>query len=84
MIQSNTTVRQNMGRTLWLLAMELMVEILSNADSRRRCARDGFEKVESNGWGGNCVWIQDDTERYYHQSEYRKNILLISGSRQPR
>jgi hypothetical protein len=27
-IQSETTVRQNMGRTLWWLVMEVMVKIL--------------------------------------------------------
>jgi hypothetical protein len=38
-----TTVRQNMGRTLWWLAMEMMKKILGDADSRfkkRRIARE--------------------------------------------
>jgi hypothetical protein len=38
-----TTVRQNMGRTLWWLAMEMMEKILGDADSRfkkRRIARE--------------------------------------------
>jgi hypothetical protein len=64
-IQSETTVRQNMGRTHWLLATEAMVKILGNADSRRRCARDGFERVESNDLRGKIecgfIMIQSDT-----------------------
>jgi hypothetical protein len=31
-----TTVRQNMERTRWWLAMEMMVKILGDANSRRR------------------------------------------------
>jgi hypothetical protein len=41
-LQSETTVRQNMGRMLWWLATEVMVKILGDANSR---PRDGFEKV---------------------------------------
>jgi hypothetical protein len=33
-IQENTTVRENMGRTLWWLAREMMEKILGDADSR--------------------------------------------------
>jgi hypothetical protein len=38
-----TPVRQNMGRTLLWLATEVRVKILSDADSRQRCTRDGFD-----------------------------------------
>jgi hypothetical protein len=34
-IQSETTVRENMGRTFWWLATEVMEKILGDADSRR-------------------------------------------------
>jgi hypothetical protein len=42
-IQSETTVRQNMGRTLWWLATEMMEKLLGDADSRlkkQRIARE--------------------------------------------
>jgi hypothetical protein len=45
-IQENTTVRDNIGKTLWWLAtemMEMMEKILGDADSRlkkRRIARE--------------------------------------------
>jgi hypothetical protein len=55
------TVRQNMGRTLWWLATEMMEKLLGDADSRRRCAGDGFERIESNDWGGKIMWIQENT-----------------------
>jgi hypothetical protein len=50
-IQSDTIVRQNMGRTLWWLSTEVMVKILGDADSRRRlCAREdwgGLRRIQS-------------------------------------
>jgi hypothetical protein len=43
-IQSETTVRENMGRTLWWLATETMEKLLGDTDSRRLCAGDRFER----------------------------------------
>jgi hypothetical protein len=37
-----TTVRQNMGRTLWWLATEVMVKILGDDNSRRRRGCEGW------------------------------------------
>jgi hypothetical protein len=37
-------------RMLWWQATGVILKILGDADSRRQCARDGFERVESNGW----------------------------------
>jgi hypothetical protein len=34
----------------WRVATEMMEKLLGDADSRRRCAGDGFERVESNDW----------------------------------
>jgi hypothetical protein len=39
--------------------------------------RDEFGRVESNGLRGNRVWIQEDTERSYSQTEYGKNALVV-------
>jgi len=44
MIQSETTVRKHMGRTLWYLATEVIVKILSDASSQR-CATDDREDL---------------------------------------
>jgi hypothetical protein len=55
------TVRQNMGRMLWWLATEMMEKLLGDADSRRRYAGDGFERVQSNDWRGKIMWIQENT-----------------------
>jgi hypothetical protein len=60
-IQSETTVRENMGRTFWWLATEMMEKLLGDADSRRPCAGDEFERVESNDWRGKIMWIQENT-----------------------
>ena len=74
-MQSKTTVRQNMGRTLWWLATEMMEKILG--DSRRRWC--GLERINSDHLHGMMVWIQEDTERDYSQTEYGKNALVGDG-----
>jgi hypothetical protein len=70
-----TKVRNHMGRTLWWLAMEVMVKILGDANSRRRCTRDGFEKVESNDWRGKIAHGFRRIQSNYSQTEYGKNAL---------
>ena len=45
----------------WWLATEMMEKLLGDADSRRACAGDGFERVESNDWRGKIMWIQENT-----------------------
>jgi hypothetical protein len=40
----------------WWLATEMMEKLLGDADSRRACAGDGFERVESNDWRGKIIW----------------------------
>jgi hypothetical protein len=39
-IESETTVRQNIGRTFWCLATEVMAKILLQCFSKRRYARE--------------------------------------------
>ena len=50
-----------MGRTFWWLATEMMEKLLGDADSRRPCVGDEFERVESNDWRGKIMWIQENT-----------------------
>jgi hypothetical protein len=72
-IQSETTVREKMGRTLRWLAKEVMVKIFDNADSWQRCARDRFERVESNHWQGTIVPGFRRIQSNYGQTEHGKN-----------
>jgi hypothetical protein len=65
-----------MGRTLWWLATEVMVKILSDADSRRPCARE-HRVVNGDQLQGMMVWIQEDTKRDYSQTEDEKNTLVV-------
>jgi hypothetical protein len=59
---SGTTVRQNMERTLWWLVTEVMVKILSDADSRQRYARDGIGEGRKYRFTmKDRAWIQEDT-----------------------
>jgi hypothetical protein len=57
--------------------MEVMVKIVGDADSRRRCARDGFERVESNDWRGKIVHEFRKIQSNYSQTEYGKNALVV-------
>jgi hypothetical protein len=70
-------LRRHMGRTfLWLAT----VKILGDADSRRPCARE-HRVVNGDHLPGMMVWIQEDTERDYSQTEYGKNVWwLANGS----
>jgi hypothetical protein len=72
-----TTVRQNMGRTLWWLATEVMVKILGDASSRRRRARED-RIVNGDHLQGTMVWFEEDTERDYSQREDGRNALMVS------
>jgi hypothetical protein len=36
----------------------------------------GFERVEGNDWQGTMVWIQEDIERDYSQTEYGRDTLV--------
>jgi hypothetical protein len=65
-----------MGRTLWWLATEVMVKILHDANSRQRCTRDGFEKVESNDWRGKIARGFRRIPSNYGETEYGKNALV--------
>jgi hypothetical protein len=47
---------------LWL-AIEVMVKILSDADSRRQCARDRFESGGRNVWRGKTGRIRHEFAR---------------------
>jgi hypothetical protein len=57
--------------------MEVMVKILYNTDSRRRCARDGFDKVESNHQRGKIMGRFRRIKSNYSQTEYGKNTLVV-------
>jgi hypothetical protein len=72
-----TTVRQNMGRTLLWLATKVIVKILGDANSRRRCTRDGFERVESNNWRGKIACGFRRIQSNYGQTEDGKNTLVV-------
>jgi hypothetical protein len=74
-MQSETKVRKYMGRMLWWLAMEVMVKILGDANSRRQCTRDRFEKIESNDWRGKIARGFRRIQSNYGQTEYGKNAL---------
>jgi hypothetical protein len=74
-IQSETTVREKMGRTLWWLATEMMEKLLGDADSRRRrwCGLINGDHLQ-----GAMVWVQEDTEQDYSQREDGKNALVVA------
>ena len=70
-----------MGRTFWWLATEMteMTEkLLGDADSRRRCAGDGFERVESNHWWGTIAPGFRRIQSNYGQTEHGKNAWLAT------
>jgi hypothetical protein len=48
-----------------------------DGDSRRR--RCGFERINSDHLQGTMVWVQEDTERDYSQTEYGKNVLVVGN-----
>jgi hypothetical protein len=76
-IQSETTVREKMGRTLWWLATEMMEKLRGDTDSRPQCAGDGFERVESNNWRGKIARGFRRIQSNYGQTEYGKNGLVV-------
>jgi hypothetical protein len=54
-----------------------MVKIPGDADSRRRCAMDGFERVESSDWRGKIVLGFRKIQSNYSQRKYGKNALVV-------
>jgi hypothetical protein len=79
-VERELTVRQKMGRMFWYLVTEVMVKILWQCFSTRRCIRKIKSiggRVERNNWRGMMAWIQEDTERDYSQREYGKSILVL-------
>jgi hypothetical protein len=68
-IQSETTVRQKMGRTLlWLV---------NGDDGENSPDSSDAEGVKRRGFRRELEWIQEDTERDYSQTEYGKNTLVV-------
>ena len=59
----------------------VMVKILGDADSSRRCAMDRFERVESSDWRGKIVHGFRRIQSNYSQIEYGKNFLVVGRRR---
>jgi hypothetical protein len=84
--ESETTVRQNIGRTVWCLTTEVMVKILRQCFLRRRCAsedlvrlREGRKDQLARDDGGvvrRFKRIQSETT-VREKLEYGKNILMV-------
>jgi hypothetical protein len=53
-----------------------MAKILRDTNSRRRRARDDH-LVNGDHLQGMMEWIENDTERYYSQTEYGMNALVV-------
>jgi len=68
---------------VWGLRMATMVKILSDADSRRQCVRDGFEKVESNDWRGKIAhgFRRIQSETTVRQNMWRTLLWLVTEIR---